>query len=332
VISVVMCAYNAERYIASAVESILAQTFSDFELLVVDDGSTDGTMTILRAYAARDGRVRVIEAAHQGISAAANRGVAEARRRWIARMDADDIALPNRLERQLAAAAAEPGVVLWGAYALHVNASGKVLGLSRTGPTTVAQFHALWSRGEDGYVLQPTWLVRKDVLVAAGGYDPRFECSEDLELLDRIAEFGPALTIPEPLVLYRVHAASVSMTRFVRMRYLARYVGERRRARLTGRSLTLDEFNQACRLQPAIARVASALCTASAFSYRRAGLSFAGGGRLAATMWFAAAAALNPSYAVPRLWSQVLSASARRLRAAAQVPLVAPAAGHQGAD
>ncbi len=114
-ISVVIGAYNAERYIARAVESMLAQTYTDFELIAVDDGSTDRTAAILRSCAARDARVRVIEAAHQGISGAANRGIAAARQAWIARMDADDIALPHRLERQLAAAAAAPEVVLWGA-------------------------------------------------------------------------------------------------------------------------------------------------------------------------------------------------------------------------
>jgi GT2 family glycosyltransferase len=315
VISVVMPAYNAAPYLARAVNSILGQTFADLELIVVDDGSTDGTATIARMYADRDPRVRVIDGAHGGISAAINRGINEASRPWIARMDADDVAVRHRLERQMAAAAAEPGVVLWGSYALHVNDAGKVLGLSRTGPTTVAQFEALRAAGADAYILHPTWLVRREVLIAAGGYDSKFDACEDFELLDRIAEHGPTLTIPEPLLLYRIHSASVSMTQFATGRRWTEYVRQRRQARLAGRSLSVDEFTRQLSARSALSRSATAVRTASAFSYRRAGLSFAGGRPMNAAAWFALAATLNPVYAARRLWHQVLSDSARRFRA-----------------
>jgi glycosyltransferase involved in cell wall biosynthesis len=315
-VSVVMCAFNAAPFIGRAIESIRAQTFVDFELIVVDDGSTDATASILETHARADARVRPIAVPHQGISAAANTGIAAARGAWIARADADDIALPHRLERQLGAAAAEPRVVLWGSYAAHINDREVVLGLSRTGPRTTVEFAQQRAAGEDGFVLQPTWLVRKDVLVAAGGYDLAFECGEDVDLLDRIAEFGPTLTIPEPLVCYRVHTGSISMTRFALMRRHTRYVNARRRARLAGATLTRVEHEAKERARPMRVRAAGALQTASAYAYRSAGVRFAAGARLSAVGWFAAAAVLNPSYALRRVWAQVLSAPARRLRSA----------------
>lgn len=315
-ISAVMCAYNASPYIGRAVESLLAQTYADFELIVVDDGSTDGTLAILERYAARDLRMRIVAGVHRGISASANLGIAAARRPWIARADADDISMPHRFERQLAAAAAEPGVALWGSWALHVDDRERVLGVSQTGPTTLWQCHEARRTGDNAFVLQPTWLVKRDVLLAAGGYDPAFECAEDLDLLDRIAQLGPTLTIPEPLVMYRIHAASVSMTRFARMRRLTSYVEARRRARRRGVALTLQVFHQQLRRRALAVRALAAVETGSAFAYRRAGLSAAGGRAVAATAWLAGSVALNPSYAVRRIWQQVLSPQARRLRGA----------------
>ncbi len=129
-----------------------------------------------------------------------------------------------------------------GSWALYMNDAETVFGVSRNGPTTIAEFTAQRARGEDGYVSHTTWFVRRDVLLAAGGYDSSFDSTEDLELLDRIAELGPTLTIPEPLVLYRVHSGSVSTKTFTRQHELARYVRERRRARLVGRTFTRDEY------------------------------------------------------------------------------------------
>src|SRR5687767_4726483 len=100
-ISVVMPVYNGQRFLARAMDSLLAQSVREFELIVVDDGSTDESPALLDRYARTDARVRVIRGDHAGISAALNRGIADARYGWIARMDADDEALPDRFARQL---------------------------------------------------------------------------------------------------------------------------------------------------------------------------------------------------------------------------------------
>jgi len=116
-ISIVMPAYNAEKYIAQAIESILNQTFQDFEFIIVNDGSTDNTLKIIEQYAAQDRRIRLVQIDHVGTSAAKNAGVEVAKSDWIAMMDADDISLPQRLEKQVQAAQKSPTVVVWGTYA-----------------------------------------------------------------------------------------------------------------------------------------------------------------------------------------------------------------------
>ncbi len=142
-ISVVMPVFNGERFLAQAMDSLLAQTFRDFEIVAVDDGSTDSTHEILERFAEKDSRVKVVRGDHAGISAALNRGIENATHDWIARMDCDDVAAPDRFEKQLAAATLHPGVVIWGSYARHVDSSGNVLGISRTGPTSEDEFRKL---------------------------------------------------------------------------------------------------------------------------------------------------------------------------------------------
>lgn len=312
-ISVVLPCYNGRRYLDEALQSVLAQTYRDFELLVVDDGSTDDSPEIAGRYAAADARVRVIRGGRGGISAALNRGIAEARFPWIARMDGDDVALPTRFERQMAAAAADPGVVAWGTYARHFGPDGRVLGVSRTGPTTRDEFARLRAAGEDVYLIHPTTLLRRDVVLRVGGYDGTFDNCEDLELFDRMAEAGPMLAIPEPLLLYRVHPASVSMTRFFNMRRLAGFVQARQRARLAGQALTLDQYTAAQAAEPAYRRAGQYLKAWSGFYYRRAGMCFAGRQRVRACCYFSVAAMLSPGYSLPRVWNQVLSGKARKL-------------------
>ncbi len=120
-ISVIMPAYNAEAFIAEAIESILGQTFREFELIVSDDGSTDGTVGIALRFAALDSRVRVLRNAHLGVAQNGNLCLDAARYGWVARMDADDVALPHRLARLLDAARAEPEVLLWGGYGRRLD-------------------------------------------------------------------------------------------------------------------------------------------------------------------------------------------------------------------
>src|SRR5579864_5984497 len=121
VISVVMGVYNAQRYVSEAIESVLNQTFGDFEFIVVDDGSTDRTPAILQEYQARDPRLKVLRIAHAGIVAAANAGLAIARAELIARADADDVCLPERFARQVSYMGDHPECVCLGSRMLLIE-------------------------------------------------------------------------------------------------------------------------------------------------------------------------------------------------------------------
>ena len=134
---VVMPAYNAEDFIKPAVDSILNQTYKDFELIIVDDGSTDKTLEIARAYETQDDRVRVICKNNGGPAEAMNTGLKEARYPWVAVMHSDDIALPDRFARQMQAVEANPDVVIWGTNGYHINSKGDRLSVFKVGPTTI---------------------------------------------------------------------------------------------------------------------------------------------------------------------------------------------------
>lgn len=213
-ISVTMSAYNTEGFIAEAVESILAQTFRDFELVVVNNGSTDNTLGILEGYAARDPRVRVFSKPHGGISSGRNRALQEARGEWIAVMDADDVCLPQRLERQLAFVEANPDIAVASAYVYNIDDQGKVIAQYRSPLTDRAVVDRLIKLDRLLSFHHPAVLMRRDVVMAVGGYREQFDMLEDCDLWNRIAETGHGLLVqPEFLVKYRIHGKSHSVSR-----------------------------------------------------------------------------------------------------------------------
>ena len=139
-LSIVMPTYNAARHLRDAIDSVLAQTFRDFILIAVDDGSTDGTLDILRLYAARDSRVVVHACGHRGISGTLNYALGVAPTDWVAIMHSDDIMQPNRLERQRAFLAENPDVVVASSFVNYINGRNRKIG----------QFHHGRMRLNDG--------------------------------------------------------------------------------------------------------------------------------------------------------------------------------------
>lgn len=313
-ISVVMPAYNASKFIAAAIDSILNQTFPDFELIIVDDGSTDNTLEIVKSYLEKDDRVRLLQSEHGGLSRACNLGISESRYSWIARMDADDIALPQRFEKQINAALANPKVVAWGAYVNHTNSKGDILSINPLGPKTEEEFYNIRSQGHVVHLHHPTVLLNKEILLKAGGYNSEFEPAEDLDLFDRLANYGPLLAIPEPLLLYRIHSQSVSMQKFFYQKLLHRCVVARHRAHLSGsKELSIEEFLKEYKRQPLISGLKRHLRTLGQFYYRKAGLCFSEKQYLQIGLYLSISAALSPGYSIPRVWHQVLSAKTRNL-------------------
>ncbi len=207
-VSVLMPVYNAARYLAEAVESILGQTFADFEFLIVDDGSTDRSRAILERYAARDGRIRLTSRPNTGHTVALNELLDLARGELVARMDADDVALPERLARQVDYLRAHPDVVCIGTAVHFIDAAGRFLRDGHPGMDHEAiQERAL---AGDCPLNHPSVMMRRAALEAVGGYHPESEPAEDLDLWLRLGEVGLLTNLPDVLMKYRQHTESFS--------------------------------------------------------------------------------------------------------------------------
>ena len=208
-VSVLLAAYNAEPYIAEAVESVLAQTFSDFELIVVNDGSTDRTADIVRSYS--DPRLIILDNdCNLGLTPSLNRGLAAARGDFIARLDADDLATPERLQRQVAFLNTRTDVVLVGANVRVIDSGGAVLG-TYTHPEAHSAIR--WVLLFDCPFTHSTVMWRREPVARhIGNYDLAFQYAMDWELWSRVASRFRVANIPEVLAAYRLGPHSMTET------------------------------------------------------------------------------------------------------------------------
>ena len=210
-LSVLMPVYNGERYLVEAIESILSQTFIDFEFIIVDDGSTDKSLAILRRYADKDGRVRVISRPNTDIVGALNDGLAVSCGEFVARMDADDIALPERFDLQVAFLTDNPDVACVGCAAQQIDLRGTYLAKWET-PLDNETIQARHLIGQTSLV-HPGVMFRRDAVAAIGGYNPEIPLAQDLDLWLRLGEGCRLANLPSVLLLYRVHDKAISESR-----------------------------------------------------------------------------------------------------------------------
>jgi glycosyltransferase involved in cell wall biosynthesis len=203
-VTVVIPAYNAAPYIGATIESVLAQTYEDLEVIVVDDGSTDETPSILARYGER---IRVIHQSNQGSSAACNAGVAAAQGKWIAFVDADDLWLPQKTQTQIEQCA---GYVI-------SHTDSWCFGESLVADVLRSSFEPLY-RGQVlpkllvvNFITKSSVLMLKDVYIAAGGFGNRYPAVEDWPLWLRVCADHELGLVEQPLVRYRVHSQSKSM-------------------------------------------------------------------------------------------------------------------------
>ena len=204
-ITVLLPVYNGERYLRETIQSILTQTYTGFELLIIDDGSTDSSLEIMRSFS--DQRIRILENPERlKLSGALNRGMKEARGTYIARMDADDIALPQRLEKQLDFMEKHPEVGVCGT-AIEIFGSVKTRTDVYPKSAPEIQAYALF----DCPFCHPTVMLRRDLFLQHGFlYDGSYYPTEDYELWTRAVELFPTANLKEVLLRYRVHDNSMT--------------------------------------------------------------------------------------------------------------------------
>lgn len=208
-VSCILPVFNGENYLAEAVQSILNQSFGDFELIVIDDGSSDATPDILREFARQDSRVRVIRQVNGGIVAALNNGLAAAQGEYVARMDADDIALRHRFAFQVDYLDRHPGCAIVGGLAMEFRDDGTELGLVCGGRHKRTNLRVFPPR--IAVATHPLIMTRRRILTALGGYRGDFAHAEDYDLFIRAAAFGTIDNPPEKLLMYRRHDGAVSV-------------------------------------------------------------------------------------------------------------------------
>jgi hypothetical protein len=200
-----MPVYNGGSFLKSAIDSILQQTFRDFELIVIDDGSTDSTPAILRSYGSQ---LRVQQQANAGIVQALNLGLMLARGQFIARMDADDIAHPMRLEKQVISMQRRPEIGLLGTSLRYMDAAQRSIGISQMPQDDLT---IRWTLLLANPFFHPTVMLRRKVLTDHRlNYSDRAEAVEDYDLWVRMLRHTRGANLIEPLVSYRVHPHSVT--------------------------------------------------------------------------------------------------------------------------
>jgi glycosyltransferase involved in cell wall biosynthesis len=207
-----MPVFNAGKHLREAMDSILAQSFTDFEFLCVDDGSTDDSPKTLREYADRDPRVVIITKPNGGVTSALNAGLKVARGEFVARMDADDIAHRERFEAQVAHMREHPEFVAIGCHVINMDANGVDRDPAPPNTTHEEISACLWN-GNSSALPHYGAFMRRDVLTQVGNYREQFRTAQDLDLFLRLTEVGKLANVPRPLMRYRIHEGSVGSKR-----------------------------------------------------------------------------------------------------------------------
>jgi len=206
-VSVLMSVYNSERYLADAIESILTQTYREFEFVIIDDGSGDRTPQILDTYAARDSRIRLISRENRGIPKTRNELVALAQGELIAVMDSDDIAHPDRLTAQVTFLQQHPAVVWVGGAFELMDDQGRRLTCIHL-PNSDQEIQHLLVSGHTSF-LHPAAMIRRSAILQVGGYDETLSTAHDLDLWLKLSEIGQLANLQQPVVSYRIHPDSI---------------------------------------------------------------------------------------------------------------------------
>lgn len=205
-VSVLMAVFNTVEYLEQALQSISDQSFVDFELIALDDGSTDGSTELLTRFACREPRLRIITRENRGLIKTRNELLSAAKCNLIAWMDSDDIATPSRLELQVRYFEKDQNLVCLGGSAQCIDPDGNALNYERY-PLTHSDI--LIGQRQGGAMRFPTTMMRRDIALEVGGFREPFKMGEDFDLLIRMSEIGKMANLPDTIYLYRQHLKSV---------------------------------------------------------------------------------------------------------------------------
>jgi glycosyltransferase involved in cell wall biosynthesis len=205
-VSVVMSVYNGEKYLKESIDSILHQTFTDFEFIIINDGSTDETGKILSNY--NDSRIKIIEQENLGLTKSLNKGIKLSKGEYIARMDADDISLPERFEKQIKFLDANPEFAAVGCWYYLIDEDGVII---KECKPSIKPYKIKKAFIYSSPIIHPSAMIRRKVLEEVNFYDEKFKYAQDRDLWFRILKSYKLGIIPEFLFKFRYHSSSVSL-------------------------------------------------------------------------------------------------------------------------
>lgn len=206
-VTVLMAVYNGLKYLPEAISSVLNQTYSNFEFIIIDDGSTDKSCEVIEDFALKDQRIRFYQQKNKGLARTLNAGIKIARGKYIARMDADDICVPSRLQDQLRTIETHDfgliaGGVCW------IDHKGTEIGKYK--PTICpSEMRNLLREGT--HIIHPTVIFRRKIVEKLGGYRPLFRYAQDYDLWLRMSEYTDLACTPKVVLKYRIHEKQVSV-------------------------------------------------------------------------------------------------------------------------
>ena len=292
-----MTAYNSEAYIEQAVDSVLNQSLADFEFVIVDDGSTDRTPAILQRYAQADERIKVVTQPNQGTPTAINAGIAVAQAEVIARMDADDRMLPERLEKQLAYLQRHPEATVVSCLAHYINDQNQVIGKNYSDLLTVEDCQRYIREDKIIFCLHPGAMFRKEPVLEIGGYRPMMIYAQDIDLWNRLADHGYyTIVMPEILMQYRIHP-NASMAKVNERSDIAGWVMQSARRRRRGEAeLTLPEYRAQLAATPWPKKIKRRWIIYRDAYYRAAGMMYGSRRYVRFVLYLALAFLLGPRY------------------------------------
>jgi glycosyltransferase involved in cell wall biosynthesis len=299
-----MAVFNGSRFLSPAVDSVLNQTLKDFEFIIVNDGSTDSSRNILEAYANKDQRIRFVDRPHAGCSAALNIAIENSSHDLIAVMDADDVMMPNRLERQLSFMVTQSNISVACSHAYFIDIKGRTIGISQN---TVDVDRGRNERNPTLFseIVHPSVLMRKKDILQVGGYRDLYFCN-DRDLWGRLVTAGFDIRCqPEILLGYRLHLGAMSGQTMCRNSLYATYCDVNVIRRLQGEEeITFGSFLTERKQRSLHAKLDDYRKSSALMHYKRStryrGECLYG----SCVRSLAIAAALDPLHMVKRTWTK----------------------------
>jgi glycosyltransferase involved in cell wall biosynthesis len=209
-VTVIMAVFNGEKHIGEAIESVMSQSYTNWLLYIIDDGSADETLNIANQYSEADSRITVFSIPNGGVANARNYGISRSNTEWLCLLDHDDVYLPHKLECQFQYINSNPDTLCLGSYGYRMGSEGRVIANFDVGPSSLQEFNDLRRNNQIVYMLAASAMFRRNIPNVDVYFKKERGGTEDIELWNRIADSHPIVVLTERLVKYRIHTESVS--------------------------------------------------------------------------------------------------------------------------